>query len=356
MSTKDPLTPTPHDALFKGIFSNPQHAASLLRNLFAQSPATSPLLDKLDLSALTPLSPELVDKSLRTRQADLLFSVPFKRAQPHDEPLKQAVLYLMMEHLSSFPFRFICMHVLGRMLRFWEGLVQQNPDLPALPVIVPVLIYHGQQPWRHGTQFAHEFDLPVDAQHRIFLPDFSIMLKDLQSLDAQQIQSQDMDLSAKTALGMLKLPKELPLLEKQLPQWNQPMEALRSEQHVEDLQMMLNYVIHQMVTRGLNVEQARERLAELLSPPLRSDMISLAQALENKGEQRGLQLGIRQGKAEGEARGKAQAVLAVLRARGFHPTSSEQKQILGCTELSKLEQWVRRAATVSTLSEVFGPN
>jgi hypothetical protein len=51
--------------------------------------------------------------------------------------------------------------------------------------------------------------------------------------------------------------------------------------------------------------------------------------------------------------GEAKAVLGFLDARGIDVPDAAQKRIMGCTDLEQLEIWVRRAATVSTVDELF---
>jgi hypothetical protein len=54
------------------------------------------------------------------------------------------------------------------------------------------------------------------------------------------------------------------------------------------------------------------------------------------------------------AHGKAEAVLAVLDARGLAVSAPERERILACTDLATLEQWVRRAVTAGSASELLG--
>ena len=68
-----------------------------------------------------------------------------------------------------------------------------------------------------------------------------------------------------------------------------------------------------------------------------------------QGEARGMEKGL----AQGETRGKASTLLTFLEARGWSVSAPERKRIDHCKDMSKLEQWVRRAATASSLQEVF---
>ncbi|HWB37931.1 MAG TPA: hypothetical protein VHA75_18090, partial [Rugosimonospora sp.] len=55
----------------------------------------------------------------------------------------------------------------------------------------------------------------------------------------------------------------------------------------------------------------------------------------------------------GEARGEAQAVLTVLDARGIAVPPAARERVVACTDLARLQTWVRRAATAATLDEVL---
>jgi hypothetical protein len=59
------------------------------------------------------------------------------------------------------------------------------------------------------------------------------------------------------------------------------------------------------------------------------------------------------GRAEGKAEGEAKAVLAVLEARGIVPTEQQREQILECTDLDRLNTWVRKAVTLTDVNELF---
>jgi hypothetical protein len=51
------------------------------------------------------------------------------------------------------------------------------------------------------------------------------------------------------------------------------------------------------------------------------------------------------------AHGKAEAV---LEARGLAVSAPERERILACTDLATLAQWVRRAVTAGSASELLG--
>lgn len=72
-----------------------------------------------------------------------------------------------------------------------------------------------------------------------------------------------------------------------------------------------------------------------------------------EGRAEGWAEGRSEGRAEGRAEGLAAAVLVLLEARGFAPSAKVRARVLGMTEPSTLEGWLRRAATAPTLARVF---
>jgi hypothetical protein len=60
-----------------------------------------------------------------------------------------------------------------------------------------------------------------------------------------------------------------------------------------------------------------------------------------------------QGRAEGRAEGEATAVLAVLDARGISVPDDAKERISACKDLDQLDVWIRRAATATSVDDLF---
>ncbi|MBO3748917.1 hypothetical protein J5X84_22800 [Streptosporangiaceae bacterium NEAU-GS5] len=60
-----------------------------------------------------------------------------------------------------------------------------------------------------------------------------------------------------------------------------------------------------------------------------------------------------EGVAEGIAEGMATAIVTFLLARGLTPTADEQKQIKKTTDQARLDNWIRRAGTVTSVAELL---
>jgi len=75
---------------------------------------------------------------------------------------------------------------------------------------------------------------------------------------------------------------------------------------------------------------------------------AVVRALEIQGEP-----AIQELKAAAEARGVARTILNILDARGIAVSSAQREEILGCTDLERLDRWSRRAAVATSADEVM---
>jgi hypothetical protein len=60
-----------------------------------------------------------------------------------------------------------------------------------------------------------------------------------------------------------------------------------------------------------------------------------------------------EGRAEGRAEGLAAAVIAVLEARQIRITKAARERIERCTDMAQFDRWVRRAAVIQKMAELF---
>lgn len=136
------LVQNPHDRLFKKILGSQENAI----DFFLELPAE--VLAHMDLATLHPEEKSYVDESLRESYSDLLYSVKLRDTAgfAHD-----GFLYLLMEHKST-PDRFTALPLLHYMTMIWKSVAehpttQPGHDSPQLPMILPLVLYHGETAW-----------------------------------------------------------------------------------------------------------------------------------------------------------------------------------------------------------------
>ena len=79
---------------------------------------------------------------------------------------------------------------------------------------------------------------------------------------------------------------------------------------------------------------------------------SLSELAEQRAELR-WQEGIQIGETRGREQGRVEALLLVLRSRGFDIPKEVEKRITECTDPVVLASWLSRAATVSEVAELL---
>ena len=78
----------------------------------------------------------------------------------------------------------------------------------------------------------------------------------------------------------------------------------------------------------------------------------LAEAKLAEGEAVGFTKGHESGKAEGKVEGKAEAIVAILVARGITLDDASRARITGCSDVARLDRWLVRAISASSVEEV----
>ena len=157
---KKKQVPNPHDAFFRQTLQRPGVAAEFLRLYLPED-----IVAQLDLSRVALEDGAFVDEKLREHFSDLLYRVGLKGGG-------DAFVFFLLEHKSA-PDERVMLQLLRYMVLAWDRL-----PLP-LPLIVPVVVYHGASPWRLSERlsglFAPSASEPI---WRGYLPDFRHHLLD----------------------------------------------------------------------------------------------------------------------------------------------------------------------------------
>ena len=136
---------SPHDKLFKEFWSNRETAISFFVNYLP--PDIGPLLR---LETLEICKDSFVDPDLQAFYSDLLY-----KAQLGDQ---NGYLYLLFEH-KSHPEKQVILQLLGYLHSIWT--LHQKQEKGPLPVILPLVLYHGPEKWPE----------PADLLSRMAEPD-----------------------------------------------------------------------------------------------------------------------------------------------------------------------------------------
>ncbi|MEF3329349.1 Rpn family recombination-promoting nuclease/putative transposase [Oceanobacillus oncorhynchi] len=112
--------------------------------------------------------------------SDLLFQTKI-----HQKP---AYVYFLFEHKSYHDY-YTALQLLRYMVEIWE-IKRDNKEDNKLPIIMPIVLYHGDTDWYAGTSFQHLLegykDFPPDLQK--YVPDYEFFLYDVSGYKDENVQ------------------------------------------------------------------------------------------------------------------------------------------------------------------------
>jgi hypothetical protein len=149
----------------------------------------------------------------------------------------------------------------------------ENASATQLPLILPLVLYHGERDWNLSRNFADLIDVPpaLKAELAPHLPDFEHLLVDLHALPMDQIRG---SLEIRAILALLKSVSEGRELE-----WIQNMfeplaRILAQPTHLQFLQELLVYLAK--ASGRVTVSTFRAAIAKVQNEATRTAMMTLA--------------------------------------------------------------------------------
>lgn len=334
------MTSTPHDALFKSVFSSPARAAELLRCLL---PPT--LARPIDWSSLALLPGSFVDEGLREQHSDLLFA-----ARCGDLDVR---VYLLLEHKST-PDAWVPLALHSYMGEIWRRHVATETTAQRLPPILPVVVYHAPRSWTAALEFSQIVDIPPDLELlRAFTPTFRFVLVDLASAEPAAMQAMAVSPATQLAVRALRETRAAPDLLGMLRGWVDLLHAVHHDQdHGGVFAQVLRYV---GAVRG--PDELRNLDLESITNDGESEtaMTKLLEFLDSAfetGEKWGFREGKQAGEQEGLQKGRQQALLELLALKFAAVPPGLVARVEAAGE-DTLRQWLARVLTAGSLDEVF---
>lgn len=259
----------PHDKFFKEVFTRKDTAEDFLQNYLPGEIAGRFDWDSLELAKDT-----FVDPHLKAYFSDLLFKAYLKDGSP-------GYVYILFEH-KSYPERLMAFHLLRYMVKIWELFLENKEEL-GFPVVIPLVVYHGERPWRYGVNFRDLFDDP--AEMASFIPDFQYVLWDASRYRDEEIRG---NVILRVALLLLKyifrqdfrdhLPEILNLLR----------DLSERQRGLEYIEVILRYIVNAGPEENISYEAIRSAVEEALSYKGGEELRTVADSLIEQGMQQGM--------------------------------------------------------------------
>ena len=335
----------PHDLFARYTFGHPERAAAELR---AVLPAH--VVSEVDWSSLRREPVSVVDPELRETESDLLFSARMHTGH-------SLLLYVLLEHQSSVD-SWMALRMLRYVVRQVERWRQEHPESARLPVIIPLVMYHGVDGvWTAPRRVEDLFDLPEEEEARerwrALVPRFEYLLDDLTAEREEALRARSGPPLARLAWLVLRYGRTEELARK-LPEWVALFAQVEADaEGAEHLVVLIRYLVwvgdaavHTAARRVLHSVLDEQRAEELMG--------SWAEEMIERGVQKGLAMGREEGLQQGLIRGRAEGILRILTARGVHIDEEARQRILTCTDMATLDRWFDRSLNATTLSEMLG--
>ena len=316
----------PHDALFKWAFSQREHAAGLLKA--ALPPA---LIAAVDFSTLRMEKGSYVDRALRSRHSDLVLS-----ARLFGRPIYFYALFEQQRDVE--PLMVFRMGLY--MMRLWEDLVRNQPEMKALPPIIPLLIHHSDTGWTAATAFQDIVTIEETARSamRPYIPHFELRLIDLSEGQAGHLVEEALTALGQVVLWCLSVAENDVRLEREIGRIAAALEeVLQAPDGLAALEPLLRYLVS--THRRLTVKKVGKLLEKAAGPRTREGIVTVLDEIELRGERRD--------ERRGERKGRVKALLQLLEAR-FKAVPPDVAARIEAADEATLARWTVRVLTAPT--------
>ncbi len=328
----------PHDLFARYTFGHPERAAAELRAVLPPH-----VVSEVDWESLRREPGSVVDPELRETESDLLFTARLRTGKP-------LLLYVLLEHQSSVD-RWMALRMLRYVVRQVERWRQEHPDSDVLPLIIPLVMYHGPEgAWTAPRRVEDLFELPDKEreQWRALVPRFEYLLDDLTAEREEALRMRPGPPLARLAWLVLRYGRREELARK-LPEWVALFARVQEgPEGGEHLVVLIRYL---MWVGNKAVREAAGRVLHSVLDEQRAEelMRSYGEELIEQGRQQGREEGL----AQGLTRGRAEYILRILAARGVQVDEAARERILTCTDVATLDRWFERSLNATTLSDVL---
>ena len=265
----------PHDRFCKETLTRKENAASFFREYLPEDVA-----GRADWRTLTIVKETFISPALKERFSDILYTVRVKGAM--------VFLYLLLEHQSTVD-NWMPLHFYHYMGGIWDLFLKWNPKETKLPEIIPILFYHGKDPWDISPRFQ---DLIVEPA---LLPDcrprFEHIVRDLSAFSDFEIKGNIFIRLYLSVTQRIFSPDFAGHLDRMLPLFA---ELSRKRTGMEYLETALRYIYN--VREDIDPKETEAKLIQVIDEDKREDVMTAAEKLRKEGRKEGEKRGTIYGK------------------------------------------------------------
>jgi len=267
-----------HDKFFKQTMTDKKTARSMLENYLPKE-----ILKLIDLEDMELKKNSMIEEELKDIFSDLIYKVSLNG--------KEAYLYFFFEH-KSYPYKKIALQLLKYMRGIWELETKEGKE-EKLPLIIPLVFYHGRLKWNIGLRLSDILDeIPVELKD--YLPDFKYLLYDFSPYSDQEITGR---IELRIFLQLLRyIFTDIELFKDQIKGIIELFEELTDKgTAMEYFEVVIRYIMH--AREGID-EKELVKIASEVSTERGEAIMTIAEKLKMEGRKEGIEEGIKEGKME----------------------------------------------------------
>ncbi len=276
-TVKKVTIPNPHDKFFRESLGRREIARDIIKEYMPQQ-----IRKQMDLKTLKISKDSHIDKELADHFSDIIYQVKMAG--------KSSYVYLLFEH-KSYSDAHVFFQLLRNMVKIWEGYLKQNVNAKKLPLIIPLIFYHGRGKWQYGTDFIHLFDV-IEGTEK-YIPNFTSELLDISHISDSELHGA---IQSRILLLAFKYIFKKELIEK-LPEIFELFNLLSEKREkTEYLEVLLRYFTSAVPEE--NEEAFKDTFKKIITKG-NTIMTSMAEAWILEGIEKGIAKGREEGREEG---------------------------------------------------------
>ena len=297
-----------HDEFFKNMMGRVAIARKYIQHYLPLE-----ITSLMDMDTLEVDTEGYVDDHLKEYFSDVVATVQLTDGQLSD-------IYILFEHKSGVD-KLVRLQVLKYMVSKWSKWVKNKDKFEGyLPIVIPIVVYHGAAKWEFSTEFSDMFRLPSE-DFRLFTPKFNYILHDISHVDEESFKA---SVDIQTFLLLLKYIYR-PELSHKLPEILSLLNELKDKDRItEYLPIIIKYILS---VGKVSLDEIKEAVKSL--PKGDETVETTAYQLRQEGKKQGIQIG--------EAKAIQSMIQELLQERFgvIHPVLAGKVKIIESTETLK---------------------
>ena len=162
-----------HDHTFRTILGRESVARDFVRYHLPEEITRDMNLDTVKVS-----SRSYVSDNLKESMTDLVITLQLSTGEP-------AEIYILIEHKSDLDV-WTKIQLFKYMNEVWQSFIQKKTG--SLPIIIPLVFYHGTARWNYSLEFSDLFNLP-SKHYRKYIPKFEHLLHEVPEINKKKAKT-----------------------------------------------------------------------------------------------------------------------------------------------------------------------